>query len=266
VSCVLFHPRAELILSDSEDKTIRIWDMTKRTCLQTFRREHDRFWILAAHPELNLFAAGHDSGLIVFKLERERPAHTVYQNILLYAKDKYLRLFDLNTANDVPVLPLRRGNGPFVAPRSVSYNPAERAVLVCSNVEGGSYELYNLPRDVGGDVRDADAKRGTGSSAVFVARNRFAVLDKTNGQIFIKDLNNEVTKQFKAPANVNDIFFAGTKNLLISTPTSCILFDTELKQSVAELNVNSVRYAVWSPDMNLVALLSKHSTFDKLKN
>ncbi len=27
---------------------------------QTFRREHDRFWILAAHPDINLLAAGHD--------------------------------------------------------------------------------------------------------------------------------------------------------------------------------------------------------------
>jgi hypothetical protein len=34
--------------------------MSKRTGVQTFRREHDRFWILAAHPEINLLAAGHD--------------------------------------------------------------------------------------------------------------------------------------------------------------------------------------------------------------
>lgn len=58
VSCVIFHPRQELILSNSEDKTIRVWDMAKRTGIQTFRREHDRFWIMAAHPEQNLFAAG----------------------------------------------------------------------------------------------------------------------------------------------------------------------------------------------------------------
>lgn len=68
VSCVLFHPRQELILSNSEDKSIRVWDMSKRTCLHTFRREHERFWVLAAHPSLNLFAAGHDSGMIIFKV------------------------------------------------------------------------------------------------------------------------------------------------------------------------------------------------------
>jgi coatomer subunit alpha len=68
VSCVLFHPRQELILSNGEDKSIKVWDMNKRTCLHTYRRENDRFWIMAAHPTLNLFAAGHETGLIVFKV------------------------------------------------------------------------------------------------------------------------------------------------------------------------------------------------------
>ena len=47
-------------MSNSEDKSIRVWDMSKRTGVQTFRREHDRFWIMSAHPEVNLLAAGHD--------------------------------------------------------------------------------------------------------------------------------------------------------------------------------------------------------------
>jgi coatomer subunit alpha len=63
VSSVLFHPKHELIVSAGEDKTIRVWDMGKRTAIQTFRREHDRFWVLVAHPELNLFAAGESYNL-----------------------------------------------------------------------------------------------------------------------------------------------------------------------------------------------------------
>lgn len=55
--------------SETEDKTIRLWDVSKRTGVQTFRREHDRFWILAAHPELNLFAAGYSHGFIIRNIE-----------------------------------------------------------------------------------------------------------------------------------------------------------------------------------------------------
>ncbi len=50
----------DLIVSNSEDKSVRVWDMSKRAGVQTFRREHDRFWIMAGHPEINLLAAGHD--------------------------------------------------------------------------------------------------------------------------------------------------------------------------------------------------------------
>ena len=32
--------------------------ISHRTGVQTFRREHDRFWVMGAHPTLNLFAAG----------------------------------------------------------------------------------------------------------------------------------------------------------------------------------------------------------------
>ena len=31
VSCCIFHPRQELIMSNSEDKSIRVWDMSKRS-------------------------------------------------------------------------------------------------------------------------------------------------------------------------------------------------------------------------------------------
>lgn len=78
-----------------------------RTGVQTFRREHDRFWVMSAHPSLNMFAAGHDSGMIVFKLERERPAYAVHNNILFYVKDRYLRKLDFSTSKDNPVIQLR---------------------------------------------------------------------------------------------------------------------------------------------------------------
>ena len=75
--------------------------MAKRTCLHTFRREHDRFWVVASHPSLNIFAAGHDSGMVVFKLERERPAFAVHGNILYYVKERYLRKLDFTVVQKI---------------------------------------------------------------------------------------------------------------------------------------------------------------------
>ncbi|KAF8512519.1 coatomer subunit alpha-2 [Hysterangium stoloniferum] len=261
VSGALFHPRHELILSVGEDKTIRVWDMGKRTAVQTFRREHDRFWVLACHPELNLFAAGHDNGLIVFKLERERPAFTLHLDNLYYIRDKYVRQYDLNTGSDVGVLSVRKLGSQYVQPRTLSFNPAERSVIAVSNSDNGIYELVALPKDVGGELRDStnDGKRGTGSSAIFVARNRFAVLNKTSQVIEIRDLSNSITKTIKPPVQTNDIFYGGTASLLLSSPTAVLLYDIQQQKVLAEIASPPVKYVVWSTDGMFVALLSKHT-------
>lgn len=60
-----------------------------------------------------------------------------------------------------------------------------------------------------------ECKRGLGTCAVFLARNRFASLDKASNSILIKNLANEVTKRCPSPCPTTDaIFYAGTGNLL----------------------------------------------------
>ncbi|GJC87383.1 putative coatomer subunit alpha [Colletotrichum liriopes] len=257
----LFHPHQDLILSVGEDKTIRVWDLNKRTAVQSFKRENDRFWVIAAHPEINLFAAGHDNGVMVFKLERERPASSVYQNNLFYiTKEKHVKSYDFQKSIESPtLLSLKKLGSPWTPPRTLSYNPAERSVLVTSPSDSGSYELINLPRDGSGAIEPTESKRGQGNSAIFVARNRFAVLNTSSQTIDIKDLSNNTTRSFKPPVGTSDIYFGGTGNLLIITPTAVHLYDIQQKKSVAELAVNGVKYVVWSNDGLYAALLSKHN-------
>ena len=266
VSSVMFHPKQELIISNSEDKSIRVWDMSKRTGVQTFRREQDRFWILAVHPEQSLLAAGHDSGMIVFKLERERPAFALNEGNqqtgaqLLYVKDRYVRMFEPGSGRDIPLLSIRRASGAQGVPRSLAYNEPERALLVCTDTEGGSYELYQIPRDASRGASEApESKRGLGLAACFVARNRFAVLDKSR-QILVKNLNNEVTKKLAPPHAATDaIFYAGTGMLLCRAEDKITLFDLQQKRAMGEITCPNVKYVVWASDMKHFALLSKHA-------
>jgi coatomer protein complex subunit alpha (xenin) len=46
--------------------------------------------------------------MIVFKLERERPAFSTHQNVLYYVKDRYLRTYDFATQRDNPLIAIRR--------------------------------------------------------------------------------------------------------------------------------------------------------------
>lgn len=120
--------------------------------VQTFRKEADRFWVLAVHPDQNLLAAGHDSGMTVFKLERERPAYDIVGNKCYYVKDRYLRLHEFNTSRDVPLVSLRRTStnstpGIGGGPRTMSFNvfnKSENNVIIISDNDGGQFELITF--------------------------------------------------------------------------------------------------------------------------
>jgi len=67
----------------------------------------------------------------------------------------------------------------------MSYNPAENAVLLItrtSNVENSTYDLYVVPKDAdtSAPLDNVENKRSSGITAIWVARNRFAVLDRTH--------------------------------------------------------------------------------------
>lgn len=198
---------------------------------------------------------------MVFKLERERPASSVYQNQLFYiTKEKVVRSYDFSKNAESPaLLSLRKLGSPWVPLRTLSYNPAERAVLVTSPADGGTYELVHLPRDSSGAIEPTDMKKGQGNSAMFVARNRFAVFTQSNQQVDIKDLTNSTTKTIKPPPGTTDVFFGGTGCVLMVNPTTIVLFDIQQKKQLAELAVAGVKYVVWSSDGLYAALLSKHN-------
>lgn len=104
----------------------------------------------------------------------------MHNDTLYYIRDKYVRSYDINTGSDIGLLSVRKFGSPYVPPRTLSYNPAERAVVVTISSDNGLYELTPLPKDAAAEVKDSlmDGKRGPGNAAIFVARNRFAVLNK----------------------------------------------------------------------------------------
>ena len=108
----------------------------------------------------------------------------MHGDMLYYIRDKYVRSYDINTGSDIGLLSVRKFGSPYVPPRTLSYNPAERAVVVTISSDNGLFELTTLPKDANavGEVKDSstEGKRGSGQAAIFVARNRFAVLNKTS--------------------------------------------------------------------------------------
>ena len=50
--------------------------------------------------------------MIIFKLERERPASVVHENSVFFIKDRFLRKYTFGSGKDVAVLQLKHGQCP----------------------------------------------------------------------------------------------------------------------------------------------------------
>lgn len=142
----------------------------------------------------------------------------------------------------------------------MSYNPALNAVLICTrtvNMENSTYDLYSIPKDSDSQSSEIESKRSSGVTALWVARNRFAVLDRTN-QLVIKNFKNEVTKKIQT-SNCDEIFYAGTGMLLLREADYVTLYDVQQLRNLAQIKIAKCKYVIWSADMSHVALLAKHT-------
>ena len=117
-----------------------------------------------------------------FKKSRRNLAFSIHGDTLFYVRDKSVRSYDFPSGSDFGLLSVRKFGSPYVPLQTLSYNPAERAVVITVSSNNGLYKLSTLPTQTNGDIKDssADSKRGSAHSAIFVARNRLAVLQKTN--------------------------------------------------------------------------------------
>ena len=253
-----------MILSNSEDKTIRVWDLTRRISLKIFRRDtdKDRFWTLVSHPEQNLFAAGHDSGLIVFKLEHERPAYCIDGDVLYYIKERSLLAYNFKQGKTASIMNVRKKSGLDSGPRFLHFNAAERVILVMTN---SSYDLYNLPKNPSGSTTSSSSQSKSESSdsanekkgnnvCCFVARNRYAVLDSAARKIFIKNLEQQTTKEIELPKenegnslNFDRMWAASTGCVLLrDNQRSIWLFDLQRKKAITKVTAANVKFVYWS--------------------
>ncbi|VDN30304.1 unnamed protein product [Cylicostephanus goldi] len=144
---------------------------------------------------------------------------------------------------------------------ALSYNPAENAFLLTSRSHNkeqlNKRFIVQVARDSDGNT-EAPVNRSPGIAAVWVARNRYAVLDK-NQQISLRDLSNKEVRKVEMNVPVDDLFYAGTGVLLLRNEEGLQLFDVQQKRVMAHVKASKVRYVIWSKNMEYAALLSKHT-------
>jgi len=81
-----------------------VWDKSRRTLLEVFKRENERFWAVAVHPEKYIFASGADNGLFIISLFRERiPSVIADNNNLFFSDRKSIKQYNFPSKNELTI-------------------------------------------------------------------------------------------------------------------------------------------------------------------
>jgi coatomer protein complex subunit alpha (xenin) len=237
VSCAVFHPTLDVIFSASEDHTVRVWDSKRFVHLGKYRRQDDRFWVVAAHPKWPIFAAGHDTGLSVLRLMRQRPAFDVAGGSIFYYCENAIHKYSVEQQTDAVVghtRPMVSGSRPSPVdppPRKFAYSAVHNKLLV------GHEETFELHA-----LSGKDAKSQQGHDPVWVTRNQFAAL--TRAGLALADVNGG-TGPTVAVGKPLRLFPARTGSVFLSSVDQVTLFDTQGQRAVASrVPVGAVRVCV----------------------
>ncbi|WVQ76552.1 hypothetical protein IAR50_006222 [Cryptococcus sp. DSM 104548] len=148
VSFAIFHPSLPIIISGSEDGTIKIWHSSTYRLENTLSYGLERAWCVAYRKSGNEVAVGFDEGAVVLKLGRDEPAVSMdTSGKVVYARNTEILTANLSalTPSEIPEdgsrlpLSLRDLGTTEVYPTSLQHSPNGRFVTVCGD---GEYIIY----------------------------------------------------------------------------------------------------------------------------
>lgn len=198
VSFAVYHPTLPVIVSGSEDGTVKIWHANTYRLENTLNYALERAWCVALHRETNEVAVGFDEGVVVLKLGRDEPSYSMDPSgKLIYTRGSEVLTSTLQTAaEDVTpegariLLPPRELGSAEIYANAIIHSPNGRFVTVIGD---GEYIIYT-----------ALAWRNN----AFGPGNSFAWADNSNtyavreGELKIKVYRNFREKKDGAPKGV----------------------------------------------------------------
>ncbi|KAL1411006.1 Coatomer subunit beta' [Vanrija albida] len=260
VSFAIFHPSLPVILSGSEDGTVKIWHSSTYRLENTLNYGLERAWCVAYRKTGNEVAVGFDEGAVVIKLGRDEPSVSMDSSgKIVYARNTEILSANVsNLGSDGEVVedgarvhvPLRELGTTEVYPQSLQHSPNGRFVTVCGD---GEYIIYTA-------LAWRNKAFGSGTSFAWAAdSNTYAVLE---GKSKLR-----VYRNFKErPGLIKSVgswaiegIHGGT--LLAARGSGFVMFwDWETGAVVRRIEVDATNVS-WSGSGDLVAITAEDSFY-----
>ncbi|DBB15486.1 TPA: hypothetical protein ACH3X3_003709 [Trebouxia sp. C0006] len=256
VSAVCFHPELPVILTGSEDGTVRVWHSTTYRLENNLNYGLERVWALAYLKGSNNVALGYDEGTAMIKIGREEPVASMDSSgKIIWAHHNEIQTVNVKSLgadsedSDGERLPLavKDLGSCDLYPQSLQHNPNGRFVTVCGD---GEYIIYTAL---------AWRNKSFGSALEFVwgnESNDFAIRESSSSVKLFKNFKeaNAIKNNFAAEA------LSGGSLLGVRGSDFVCFYDWGSGKLIRRIDV-PVRDIRWSDSGELVAIISEASFY-----
>ncbi|KIL57237.1 hypothetical protein M378DRAFT_88171 [Amanita muscaria Koide BX008] len=265
VSFSVFHPNLPIIVSGSEDGTIKLWNSGTYRIENTLSYAMERAWCVALSKGSNELAVGFDEGVVVIKLGRDEPTFSMDPSgKLIYTRSHQVLSFNFQTlasstdspdpfSSDGARLPIssKEIGSTELFPTALLHSPNGRFVTV---VGDGEYIIYTA-------LAWRNKAFGNGSSFAWAPdSNTYAVLEGRTKLRIYKNFKEKTTGNVKGAGSwAMDGLHGGT--LLAARGTGFVVFwDWESGEVVRRIDVDA-RNVIWSGTSTLAAIIADDACY-----
>jgi len=256
ISSVTFHPELPIILTGSEDGTVRIWHANTYRLENTLNYGLERVWTITCLKGSNNVALGYDEGSILVKLGREEPAMSMDSSgKLVWAKHSEIQQANIKTIVDQSeikdgerlTLSVKDMGSCEIFPQTISHNPNGRFVVVCGD---GEYIIYTA-------MALRNKAFGSGQEFAWAAdSSQYAVRENSSTV--------KVFKNFKERKSIKPDFGAeaihGGHLLGVKSPSGLAFYDWDSLELIRRIEIQP-KMVIWSENGELVAIATEDSYF-----
>jgi len=257
IAAVSFHPGLPIILTGSEDGTVRLWHANTYRLENTLNYGLERVWTISCLRGSNDVSIGYDEGSILIKLGREEPAMSMDSSgKIIWAKHCEVQQANLKAIagdaaeiKDGERLPLgvKDMGSCEVYPQTISHNPNGRFVVVCGD---GEYIIYTAM---------ALRNKSFGSAQEFVwaaDSSEYAVRENASTVKLFKNFKEK--KTFKPDFGAESIY--GGHFLGVKSPSGLAFYDWETQGLIRRIEITS-KQVYWSENGDMVCIATEESYF-----
>uniref|UniRef100_A0A4W4GPG6 Coatomer subunit beta' n=1 Tax=Electrophorus electricus TaxID=8005 RepID=A0A4W4GPG6_ELEEL len=255
VSCVSFHPELPIIVTGSEDGTVRIWHSSTYRLESTLNYGMERVWCVCGLRGSNNVALGYDEGSIIIKLGREEPAMSMDTNgKIIWAKHSEVQQANLKAMGEAEIkdgerLPLavKDMGSCEIYPQTIQHNPNGRFVVVCGD---GEYIIYTAM---------ALRNKSFGSAQEFVwahDSSEYAIRESNSVVKIFKNFKEK--KSFKPDFGAEGIY--GGFLLGVRSVNGLAFYDWENTELIRRIEIQP-KHIFWSDSGELVCIATEESFF-----